>query len=489
MTTDDKAPAHTGTKSENSDQDSDDHDTRHLYASDVLTLLPDCSPFHDRADDAFITIEEQGSVHTLPIRSSGFDRWISAKCFREMGAAPAKALLEQVKTVLEGQALYEGETREVFVRVGHHDGKTYLDLGDPSGQAVEIDGQGWRPVSRPPVPFRRDRGFEALPMPEAEGSVYDLAPVLNLDGDELDLIVIYLLATLLPVGPYPVLYVSGEQGSAKSTVSRIIRSLIDPNLVPLRGDPREPRDLLVAAEHSWIVAMDNLSSMPKAVADGLCRLTSGTGQSVRQNYEDKGEVLFSATRPVLINGIPELVIRQDLADRTLRVDCQPISDLRRRSEEDVLRQFERIRPRVLGALLEGASMALRRKQAVKAASSSFGWESGKALGLMFDARSKARRQALQKDPIAQVLASFAADKAAFDPWCGTATELLEALEPYKNGTTLPSAPNTFSGQINDLIPALRDVGVLISKERVGHGSTRILKIRYAAVADDADSGA
>ena len=41
----------------------------------------------------------------------------------------------------------------------------------------------------------------------------------------------------------PVIVLSGEQGSAKSTFSSILRALLDPNTAPLRALPREDRDL------------------------------------------------------------------------------------------------------------------------------------------------------------------------------------------------------------------------------------------------------
>ena len=107
--------------------------------------------------------------------------------------------------------------------------------------------------------------------------------------------------------------------------------------------------------------MDNLSSMTKTTADALCRLTSGTGASVRQNYTDMDEVSFTATRPVIINGIPDLTLRPDLGDRTLSVDFRPIPDRQRRAERELQEQFKAMQPSVLGALMDLASLALRRE--------------------------------------------------------------------------------------------------------------------------------
>src|SRR5262249_38678848 len=38
-----------------------------------------------------------------------------------------------------------------------------------------------------------------------------------------------------------------EQGAAKSTTQRVLRSLIDPNVSPLRTEPRNKHDLMIAA--------------------------------------------------------------------------------------------------------------------------------------------------------------------------------------------------------------------------------------------------
>ena len=112
-----------------------------------------------------------------------------------------------------------------------------------------------------------------------------------------------LLATVSPAGPYPVLLLTGEQGSAKSTAARVIRSLIDPSESPLRAEPREVRDLLIAARNGWVVALDNLSGMPSWLSDALCRLATGGGFATRALYTNEEEVILDAQRPTVVTGI------------------------------------------------------------------------------------------------------------------------------------------------------------------------------------------
>src|SRR6478735_3442347 len=138
-------------------------------------------------------------------------------------------------------------------------------------------------------------GLLPLPAPQQGGSIESLNPSLNLAShDDFVLIVAWLLAALRPGGPYPLLAISGEQGSAKTVLSKILRALIDPNAAPVRTAPREERDLFIAAGNGHLLAFDNLSDLPAWASDALCRLASGGSFAVRQLYTDRDETLLQA---------------------------------------------------------------------------------------------------------------------------------------------------------------------------------------------------
>jgi hypothetical protein len=70
-----------------------------------------------------------------------------------------------------------------------------------------------------------------------------------------------LSQSFAPGGPYPLLAISGEQGSAKTVLSKILGALIDPNVAPVRALPREERELMIAANNGHLLAFDNLSGL------------------------------------------------------------------------------------------------------------------------------------------------------------------------------------------------------------------------------------
>jgi hypothetical protein len=200
-----------------------------------------------------------------------------------------------------------------------------------------------------------------LPAPVAGGSIEMLRSFLNVRSDsDFVLVVAWLLACLRHRGPYPVLVLSGEQGSAKSSFSAILRSLIDPNVAPLRALPRDDRDLFIAANNGHVLVFDNVSGLRAWISDTLCRLATGGGFSVRQLYTDQDEVLFNAARPVILNGIEQIVTRPDLADRAMSLTLEPIPEHRRRPEDELWPRVEVARPRILGVLLDAAVEGLKR---------------------------------------------------------------------------------------------------------------------------------
>ena len=77
--------------------------------------------------------------------------------------------------------------------------------------------------------FRRSKGMQPLPCPATDGSLLRLRELINV-GDDRNWILLlsWLVAACRPQGPYPILILQGEQGSAKSTTEKLVRGIIDP---------------------------------------------------------------------------------------------------------------------------------------------------------------------------------------------------------------------------------------------------------------------
>ena len=122
---------------------------------------------------------------------------------------------------------------------------------------------------------------------------------------------------------------------------------------------------MISAINSWMLVFDNLSGMPHWLSDSFCRLSTGGGISNRELYTNGEEFILDAMRPVILNGIDSLPSAPDLADRSLIFNLPQIPDEDRRPEKRFWADFEKARPRILGALLDAVSMGLRNQSSVK----------------------------------------------------------------------------------------------------------------------------
>ena len=219
------------------------HDPK--QADILIELAAQAELFHTADGTSYADFEVNGHRETWAIRSKMFKRWLGRRFYEETSKAANSEALQSAFNVIEAKASFEGPEQSVFIRVGGcADGKLYLDLCDDRWRAVEIDHRGWQVIDNSPVRFRRTAGMKPLPTPATGGSIEMLRPFLNVQSDpDFVLAVAWMLGVLRDRGPYPVLVLSGEQGSAKSTFSAMMRALLDPNTAPLRALPREDREL------------------------------------------------------------------------------------------------------------------------------------------------------------------------------------------------------------------------------------------------------
>lgn len=473
-----------------------DTDEKKSQATRLVDLAAAAELWHSPGHgDGYATINVDGHSEHWPIRGKAFRRWLARRFFCEYKKAPGGQALQNAITVIEGQALFDGDELFTAVRVAQHEHRLYLDLADPQWRAVEIDTAGWRVVDVSPVRFRRARAMHALPEPTAGGRIDDLRQYVNVTEDDWPLLLGWLVAALRPAGPYPILALHGEQGSAKTTTARVLRALIDPNAAPVRCEPREPRDLMIAANNGWVVAMDNLSHIRGWLSDALCRLATGGGFSTRTLYENDEETIFDATRPVILTGIEEVATRADLLDRCLIVSLPVIPESQRKPESQFWRDFYEAQPSILGAVLSAAAVALRELPSVRldrlprmadfalwatAAESGLGLPSGGFMAAYTDNRRSANEHALESSPVATHVIDLARQR---QEWNGTPGELLDTLDGMatdkcKATRGWPKSPRGLSGILRRLAPNLRAAGVDIGFTRAtDRGRQRRIEIR------------
>lgn len=440
---------------------------------------------------AFARVKSDDTKKVYLLNSDDFREYLKSAYQQKYNHYPNTRLLQDFIHVLEHRAKDGSHEKALFVRIASTKKAIYLDLCDEEWRAVKITAKGWKVLRNPKVMFLRTEGRLPLPKPEEvenpQQVFTQLRNLFNTTLKERALIIGWLIGAFNGSGPYPILAVQGESGSAKSTLSRMLKGLIDPSHAPARALPRAEHDLMVTAMNSWVLSFDNISVIERDMSDALCRLSTGGGFSKRKSKGSTDELLFDAVRPVLLNSIGNITLREDLASRTLSVEMRPLDKESTKPESQIFDEFNKQKPAFLGALLTAVSTALRNKNKihldeyprmadffhfVAAAEEAVYPTKGTLLTAITENNKIIGRETIESDLFATALVKFSQSQTK--TWKGTASELLSQiqtsipineLEKIGKDKSWPRAANALSARLRELAPMLRQAGYEIGQDR------------------------
>lgn len=433
--------------------------------------------FHDRGGDAYARVRNGTRMAVMAIGGSEYRESLGREFFALSGKGANRNAVSDAVSTLSAMARYDGAEEAVFLRVAGSATGIEIDLGDDTGEAVNITSGGWT-ISAPTVNFRRSGKPMPLPRP-TKADFARLWRYVNVAESDRPLVAAWLLASLRPRGPFPIALLIGEQGTGKSLASRTLKRLVDPSAVLLRPPPREDRDLQVAAVSSWCVALDNLSGINAQLSDCLCRVATGGGFAARKLYSDADETLIDVQRPMLLNGIDDVASRPDLADRCLHLLLPPL--VSRKAEADIEREFAVDGPAIFAALLDALVLAVRDHAAVRldklprmadfatwavAGLPALGFTAGDFLSAYAMNRDHLAELAVDASPVASALAAFMATRST---WTGSSAELLGVLADASPGAAgsqaWPRSAKGLMGALRRVAPALRSAGITVTARK------------------------
>ena len=441
--------------------------------------------FQDQHGDVFSwisTIGEDRHSECLRLRSKAFRARLLDLIREKTGSVPNPSELKQAIEILELRA-YDSQRIELANRRrGSNDG-AFIDLGDPEWKMIAVTPKGWEIVQHPGPLFYRTKHQLPLVEPISGGDPQELFEFVPVDTDQDKLLILaWVIAGFYPVIPSPILLFVGQQGSAKTTRSRRLRSLLDPSVTPVLGDI-EMSDLFLTFQHHAVPCFENVSRFSRREADMFCRAVTGNGVDRRQLYTDSEQKLYSFRRPIIINGLDTPSIRPDFLDRCVIINCRRMEKFVTLQQLD--QEFEAARPRLLGAMLDLLVRSLHLHGSTSASNefrmadfAHFGRAVAKALGRTskdFDEayRLNIRQQdceILEDSPMVRALEKFAEKYSPDKPWKGSAGDLLEQLRYTAHVLSdanvkadLPKAARWLSSRLSDLAAALATRSVIAER--------------------------
>ncbi|MEU8718189.1 ATP-binding protein [Streptomyces sp. NPDC048663] len=434
--------------------------------------------------------------------------------YKLQGKAASSSALADAMLAIEGRAQAEDPV-PLHLRVAplgkRPEHGLVLDLGRADGMVVTITREGWSvaPAAEGQPLFRRSQLTQPLPVPARGGSLKELRKLLNVTDESWPLMVSWLVSGIVPGIPHPLLFLTGEQGTAKTSATKMLVQLIDPSAAPARSTPKDPDDWATAAVGSWVVGLDNLSRIPEWLSDAMCRAATGDANVKRTLYSDSDVTVQEFRRVLIVNGIDVGTLRGDLADRMIPVHLDRITQ--RRTETALWEAYHEAHPRILGALLDLLVQVLGKLPAIReradrgeiplprmadyglimaALDEVYGVPEKSILRDYLQQRTELAEEVVESNQVATQLLVLMKrmptrpeDGARI--WDGTTAELLDELTSQVGMTNdkWPRTPGALSGRINRVASDLDKLGVDIARSK--SNGKRSLYITYIPKAEPA----
>jgi hypothetical protein len=452
--------------------------------------------FHDQDRAAYASFAAGDHREVWALDSSGFREWLGAEFYRETRLIPKETPLKDACVALAGVAKYDGEQADVFIRVAKTGTGYAVDLCNEAWQSIIIEPGTWRVDSEQSVRFRRTPTMRSLPIPLAPGAgnVDLLWECVNVKESERNILLAWMLECWRSGTAFTVLEIVAEQGAGKSKGQHFIRELIDPNAVNLRARPKTIEDIYISAGNSWLASYENLSHLTDDMQDAFCVLATGGGFASRTLYTNAEETAIAVKRPIVMNGISVLATRQDLVDRLVHIEIEPISADKRRTETELDALFNEHRAAIFTGLLDLFASTLAILPTIQidnlprmADFALLGAAVYAARGVdnptdafMADyltMRKESIQRTLDSSPVAAAIITYLEQHSNGTEFPSAQIALNELSAHKHDGDAWPRSGKGLADALRRLAPALRVIGIRaeIAKKRGNMGYPVILK--------------
>ena len=402
--------------------------------------------FQSRDEMLYVRFTWNKKHQIAKLQGSSFRAYVQDFYYTLHGDVPPRSSTEAIVDWFKGKCLTSPRLSP-SVRVKKYKDATWFNMSDKDWRYIKVDQEGWSIEKEcpPEVPLVREQSVSRYPDPVRGGNLELLKKHIHYgDEDQWKLLVGFMLSVMRDEKEYPILVISGQQGSGKTTLSDILMTLLDPHGDTPASLPKKESDIGTTARHRHLLAFDNISGLKWDVSDSLCKLSTGLSVSQRSLYTNGELYQYTVTRPVILNGIPNLVNRDDLARRVISLHLDRIPDEKNgKGISQVKRDFLKDNAQILGGLLDTLVVCHRNIDTVKigetkgfnevarwveAAAEHLGWEPGEFTRIYNENRLSSSSNLVEQNNLARTIMktlAYLKDKGQPAQFEGTYEQLIQ----------------------------------------------------------------
>jgi len=249
----------------------------------------------------------------------------------------------------------------IYNRVAMRNNHIYIDMARPDWKIIKIGPDGYDIIpfdENCPVFVRfQHQGVMSEPIDYTGDPLEKFADLLRIKKSDKLIYKILQVAYFLEAYPIPIMLITGEHGSAKTTTEKGIINVVDPTNQNLTTIPNNNENLMLRLYTHYMVGFDNISEMSQQQSDVLCTAITGGGNEKRKLYTNKDMAILSFKRKIALNGIAPKIDFSDLRDRCIHIETEPI--FKKMSEKNFYKLYNSLLPMVRKQVFELLSKAIK----------------------------------------------------------------------------------------------------------------------------------
>lgn len=303
---------------------------------------------------------EDGSFELMNIDSENLRRFISRYFIDHERWEVTKKVWESAKDYILG-SIPKKEFSNKCNRIAY-DGKKLLynifNIEDDELKYVEVSNGEWNVKNGDTGEFFWNEFSKEQVIPSKnEADVMLLRKYLNVSDEDFILLLVYIITCMVPGKPQPILNIHGEHGSGKSTISKIIKCIVDPTTKNPASDFSDGEDgLYMQLAFFYLTVFDNIEEMPKKLNPVFCKAVTGGSTMKRKFYSQTGMISYDLKSIIIINGIISQIKKADLLNRTIFVQTSNLTTFP--NERAFWNNFNKDLPYILGGIFDILAKAL-----------------------------------------------------------------------------------------------------------------------------------
>ena len=306
----------------------------------------------------FVLISTNNHKETVELGSQQAINWLKSEYYKSANKVFGEESYKQALSLIKAKSLFDEkiETKNIYKRIAFVNGEIHYDLGTnnwnivkTTSESVDICEHG-----KDGTMFYRNISQCEQVKPHLDYVGNPLEELTTLTRIKGELFKVHLIANFIEDIPVPAMAFLGEQGSIKSTVSAIIKYVVDPTGTKLEDQlshfPKSMDDLNIHLANNYLTAFDNVSYISEESSDTLCKAITGASYPKRTLYSNTDESILKYQRKIILNGITVNVDQADLAERTIQYFTEKVPENERLTSRKVMAQFKQLLPRLLGQI-------------------------------------------------------------------------------------------------------------------------------------------